>query len=180
VPRQIGARRKNQILLIEILERAGLTDRVHLTLAGTAPDGKGRTEHRQDVADAARRDWVTLVPPKPFREMPALFRDADICILPSFAEPLGVAPVEAMAYGTLPMISAEAGSAGYLQGTEAGHIIDMTRPETLMAPLTALLDDPALLAPGQARAAALADRPLGEARFICDLNALLVRHGIAA
>lgn len=175
---KIGTRRKNQILLIETLERAGLTDRVHLTLAGTTPNGKGRTEHRQDVADAARRDWVTLVPPKPFREMPALFRAADICILPSFAEPLGVAPVEAMAYGTLPMISEEAGSAGYLQGTDAGHIIDMTRPETLIDPLKAMLEDPALLARGQAQAAALAAGPLGEARFIQNLHALLQRHGV--
>ena len=56
--------------------------------------------------------------------MPEVYAAHDICILPSFAEPLGTSPVEAMAYGTVPIISAQCGSAGYLTSGRDGFVFD--------------------------------------------------------
>jgi glycosyltransferase involved in cell wall biosynthesis len=104
--------------------------------------------------------------------MPALYARADICVLPSLGEPLGTAPVEAMAYGAVPVISTGAGSAGYLTEGRDGLRVDVDEPGALATALHQLVNDAPYRARLAAGARATAEGELGAARFLERLEAL--------
>ncbi|GGG79902.1 hypothetical protein GCM10011415_31520 [Salipiger pallidus] len=174
---KLGQRRKMQHLVIDGMREAGRAGRARLTLIGSdrvldTPEDRAHFARLQ--AEDAAEPWVDLRGPIPFAEMPDLYASCDICILPSFDEPLGFAPAESMAYGCVPVISSEAGSAGYIRGEANGLIVDPHRPETVAQALTRLIDDAPLLARlGQAaRDTALGE--LGPKRFVQRMAGLIV------
>lgn len=120
--------RKNQHMLIDAL--APSADKVHLTLVGSdegAVSGAD-ADHLARLRDAAdRHDWITLKSNVDFGDMAGLYAAHHLCVLPAFKEPLGVAPLEAMAYGCIPAISIEAGSAGYIDHGHNGLRLDVRR-----------------------------------------------------
>lgn len=164
---KLGLARKNQELLIRELEEAGLDRKVHLTLMGTVRAG---AEALRDAG--AARDWVTVAPPVPHEQMAAVFAAQDVCILPSVGEPLGVSPVEAMAYGVVPVISVEAGSAGYLTPGVDGLLCDPGVPGDLARAVAALLPHE-VRAPMAEAARATAEGELGPEQFLERIDALL-------
>jgi glycosyltransferase involved in cell wall biosynthesis len=172
---KLGSKRKNQPALVSAIEDAGLETRVLLTLVGT--ETGGNAAHAETVRALSQRDWITLVPPMPFAEMARFHAEADACILPSFDEPLGVSPVESMAYGSVPMISSDAGSAGYLTQGKDGFVIDMHRPETLVSALREMLDADRRAELGQA-ALQTAEHELSEHRFLDRFHAILRGKGL--
>nr|WP_255670548.1 glycosyltransferase family 4 protein [Cognatishimia sp. F0-27] len=178
---KLGAARKNQPLLIETIEKAGLTDRLHLTLIGTPPKPSEAASraHGERVEALSEKPWITLVDRVPFQDMAAFYAAADACVLPSFRELHGMAPREGMAYGAVPILSDECGSAGELTDGEDGFVVDMHKPDELGRVLTRLCDDPGLRRRIGAAAQATAERDLSEARFIDGLHAILARFGVA-
>jgi glycosyltransferase involved in cell wall biosynthesis len=175
---KVGQARKNQTTLIEAIRDAGLDTQVALTLIGAPFTGTDRDAAQGDaIAAAGAAPWITVAPPTPFREMAALYAASDVCILPSLDEPLGVAPVEAMAYGAVPVISDQAGSAGYLTHGRDGFVVDATRPETMTEAIRALLV-PAQRSAMSAAARDTVAHALSEARFLQRMHALLEREGI--
>lgn len=140
---KLGMERKNQDKILSILAGCGLTDRIHLTLAGSMP--KEDNEHYSKLAGFASESWVSLVGHLTFTNMGNLYAAHDICILPSHAEPLGTSPVEAMAYGVVPIISNQCGSAGYITHKRDGFIIDPNNLAELIQVLQSLLDQPEYL-----------------------------------
>ncbi|MFZ7091136.1 glycosyltransferase family 4 protein [Primorskyibacter sp. 2E233] len=177
---KLGLPRKNQPLLIKAMEAAGLQSLYHLTLIGTAPKEHkpGQYEQAQLMADLSTRDWITMHPNVPFPQMGNIHASADVSILPSFAEPLGTSPIEAMAYGSVPVISSDCGSAGYLTDGQNGFVIDMTRPDSATNALRKLATDDAMRQRMSQAARQTAETELSEARFIERLNALLMAHGV--
>lgn len=119
---KLSLSRKNQLALVAALEAIDAGKWLTLTLVGTTP--KADAPHVADVKALLDRPWVRLAESRPFREMADLYIRHDVCILPSFDEPLGASPVEAMAYGVVPFISTQCGSAGYLTSGTDGIVFD--------------------------------------------------------
>ena len=171
--------RKNHGMVIDALRAQGRAGKVRLLLAGTIGDP---VQHAAQVAAlqevASAEPWLELHANVPFKQMPELYRRADICILPSVREPLGFAPVESMAYGCVPVISTDAGSAGYVRHGENGLHVDVTRTGAVEDVLASLLDDAALRHRLGAAALATAQGDLGAERFVTRMRALLQESGV--
>lgn len=166
--------RKRQDVLIDALRP--ISDRVTLTLVGATDKSVAGMDmaHRDRLADlAARNGWITIRPDMRFADMPALYAGHHICVLPSVGEPLGSAPLEAMAYGTIPVISECAGSAGYVTPGDNGLRVDMAKAGALGACLARLVDDPELRLRLSDGARRTARTELSPARFLQRVEAIL-------
>lgn len=171
--------RKNHGMVIDALRAQGRAGKVRLLLAGTTGDPVHNAAQITALEEvAAAEPWLDLHANVPFKRMPELYRQADICILPSLREPLGFAPVESMAYGCVPVISTDAGSAGYVQHGENGLHVDVTRAGAVEEALTTLIDDPALRQRLGAAAKRTAEGELGAERFVERMSALLRESGV--
>ncbi len=172
---KLGKRRKMQDLVIDAMRDAGRAGKARLILAGSdsvfaAPEDRAHLAALYAAANA--EPWIEMAGRVPFPDMPGVYARSDICILPSFDEPLGFAPAESMVYGCVPVISSEAGSAGYLT-PDNGMVIDPHRPDTIRDALTRLIDDPALRARLGAGARNTALTELGPERFVTRMAALI-------
>ncbi|MCA0941423.1 glycosyltransferase family 4 protein [Salipiger pacificus] len=173
--------RKNHGMVIDALRAQGRAGKVRLLLAGTTGDPVQNAAQISALEDlAAAEPWLELHANVPFKQMPELYRQADICILPSVREPLGFAPVESMAYGCVPVISTDAGSAGYVRHGENGLRVDVSRPGAVEEVLSSLIDDAALRQRLGAAALETAQGELGAERFVTRMRALLQESGVSA
>lgn len=96
-------------------------------------------------------DRVALIGEVPHEALRALYRAADLFVLPTLRETYCLAVAEALAHG-LPIISSRTGAIPDLVGTEAGLLIEPGDRDGLRAALERALTDPALR--GAMRAAA--------------------------
>ena len=168
--------RKNQHLLIAALEELGGNARARLTLVGStsrAISGADAAHHAALRAEAEAQDWIDILGDVPFAGMAALYAGHHICVLPSVGEPLGIAPVEGMAYGTIPVISTDSGSAGYVTDGVDGRRVDMAVPGALRDALEPLLASEALRARMSQAARRTAQGELSPERFVQRVAALL-------
>ncbi|SNR80745.1 glycosyltransferase family 4 protein [Puniceibacterium sediminis] len=168
--------RKNQHLLIAALKSLGGGARVRLTLVGsTSHDISGAdSDHEAALrAEAAACDWIDILGNVPFAGMAQLYAAHHICVLPSVGEPLGIAPVEGMAYGTVPVISTDSGSAGYVTEGRDGLRVEMGRSGALEAALEPLVSSPELRMRMSGAARRTAATELSPARFVQRIEALL-------
>lgn len=167
--------RKNQHLLLAALDALPGAPDWTLTLAGSSTDRARGADgsHAAALRDRAARDGrVRLRPDLPFADMPALYAAHDICVLPSVREVLGVAPLEAMAFGCVPVIAADAGAAGHVTDGIDGVRVDMADPDALTRALAGLLSDPARLTRLGAAAAVTAHKRFGPDAFLAALSDL--------
>ncbi len=142
-------------ILLDALPRV----RAELLIGGSGPE-RARLAAQASQLGIARR--VHFLGDIPDGDLPALFRAADIFVLPAHlrAEALGLAQIEALASG-LPCVSTELGtgtSYANLHGT-TGLVVPPSDPAALAQAINALLADPAMCqrfgAAGQRRVAEL-------------------------
>lgn len=76
--------------------------------------------------------------------LPAYYRKADIFILPSRYEPFGLTTLEAMACGTVPLVSQTAGSKEIIVDGLNGFVVDTHDRKNLADKIKMLLKDPKL------------------------------------
>jgi glycosyltransferase involved in cell wall biosynthesis len=150
---KLAERRKEHFALVGALET--LRERPFtLTVAGSSstaigtPDAANRDRLLAYPRDGLIGDRVTVLPDVPFDAMPALYRAHDLCVLPSRGEPLGTAPLEAMAHGAAALVSDECGSVDVIAEAErAGLAVGALFPAgdgaALTAALARFIDDPA-------------------------------------
>ncbi|WP_126977767.1 glycosyltransferase family 4 protein [Frigidibacter oleivorans] len=172
--------RKRVPQLIEELAPAGQAGRIALTVVGSTTLAASRAEAAilDRVRDlSAGAEWLTLLEDRPFPEMPAIHAAHDVCVLPSTGEPLGIAPLEGMAYGTVPVISTGAGSAGMIRAGENGLTVDVQQPGRIAAAIDRLAADPALLARLRAGALATVADELSETAYVAAIRALIASRG---
>lgn len=174
---KLGAERKNQHLLIQKIEEMGAQDRISLTLAGTMP--RPDNSHFATIQDMSRRPWIKLAGSVPFLEMGTLYASHDVCILPSFAELRGSSPLEAMAYGAVPMISDQCGSAGDLTHGDDGVVFDPLHMEQAVEWLLKLDANREELDRMKQSALAKWKRDLSEEAFSRNIRTLLDDFGVA-
>jgi glycosyltransferase involved in cell wall biosynthesis len=136
-------RRKGGDLIVDVF-RAGFADRcdLHVVTRGDVPAAPGITVHHLEANSPA---------------LVALYRNADLFVLPTRADCFGIATVEAMASG-LPVIMTDVGGArDIVDDGDTGWLIQPTH-EDLRASLEQALARPDLLAVMGRRARAVAEQ----------------------
>lgn len=157
-----------------------LAGRLELTICGSTNSCSGQSlEYYEDlkrrVAALDGTVGVCLLENVEFRDMAQLYAAHDVCMLPSFKEPLGSAPLEAMSYGGIPFISREAGTAKYLTHGVNGYVIDPRDPCDTGKKLLKLLENEAFRATMAAKAREFAQQELSAQAFVRRFDAMLER-----
>ncbi|MCE5324538.1 glycosyltransferase family 4 protein [bacterium] len=119
-----------------LIEAASLVKRkVHLIIAG---DGEQR-----DMLEALTRDKGVSASFTGFcSDMPGLLAVTDAFVMPSLAEGLGVAALEAMAAGKPVIASAVGGLRESVQDCVTGYLVPPADPKSLADAIDKLIDDP--------------------------------------
>lgn len=154
-----------------LVPRMGLTDlleaaagllrkgrKLHLAIAG---DGEQREELEQRAAALGLGPAVSFLGRVPDDSLPALYRAADVFVLPTRSlEGFGMVTAEALASG-LAVIATDAGASAEVLGSVSGaRLVPPARPEALADALDGLLADSAALRDAAAAARAHAEREL--------------------
>jgi glycosyltransferase involved in cell wall biosynthesis len=92
------------------------------------------------------RSRVTVLPRFDNARLPDLLADYDIFIMPSTYEGFGIAPLEAMACGLVPIVTNIAGPAEYMVDGWNGLVIPVDSADALEAALSRLIGDTELYA----------------------------------
>lgn len=123
----------------ELLAAARGLPEVRFTLVGARqPDFVDRL--RDELQ--AQRDHVRLLPPRPREEVLALYREADVFVLPTWREGFPNVVLEAMAAG-LPVVATPVGAIpDALRDGEEGLLVPPRDPAALEAALRRLVEDP--------------------------------------
>lgn len=148
------SRRKGFDVLLDALAAAPPAGPWRLVLAG---DGPERPALAEQVGRLGLAERVTL--PGPRDDVPALLAAADLFVMPSRAEGLGVAALEAMAAGRPVLASAVGGLADVVVDGETGWLVPPEDAAELGAALAAAVGDGAeRVRRGTAGAARVAER----------------------
>jgi len=104
----------------------------HLQLIATSETGSAHPE-----------PGVTLLPWQTQEQLPALYADADICVVPSvWEEPFGIVALEAMASGVPLVVTDVGGLQDIVSHRHDGLICRRGDPQALAAALTELIEQP--------------------------------------
>ncbi len=128
-------------ILREVASMDGLLPalRPHLVIAGHAtPDALAGVEAQGRPLLGSR---LHLMPNRPTKDMPALFRAADVFVHAALREPFGVVFIEAMACG-IPVIAHSFPVTRWIV-EDGGLTVDMTEPGALSGALTRWTGSPA-------------------------------------
>lgn len=131
--------RKGQAHLLKALaqvKREGLNS-IRVTFAGT---GDAEAGLKAETAALGLDDRVVFAGVVAQEDMPSLYREADVFVLPSQNEGMSMAWMEAMASG-LPLIVTETGGTHELV-RDNGVVVPWNDPAALAAALRALAEDP--------------------------------------
>ena len=113
-------------------------------VGGDSP--RGSRGERMRLRLAARRlgvaDRVRFLEPVPHRELPDLYRAADVVVVPSASESFGLVALEAAACGTPVVASAVGGLRLTVRDAETGYLVGERDAAAFAAALSRVLADP--------------------------------------
>ena len=149
---KLTERRKNQFLLLRALEPLASQFDFRVTLVGSSsveignPDPEHFKALQNYAINGPLAKHMEIIADVPYHDMPTIYQNHDICVLPSCAEPLGTAPLEAMAQGCAVIVSSDAGSAYYVQGAQefglpCGAVFESDNGKQLELELATLMAD---------------------------------------
>lgn len=146
--------RKGHAVLLDALARLAAQGLEPVCLAaGTGPEGDALQDRARDLGIASRVRWLGQV-----ADVRPLLAAADVAVMPSLAEGLGVAAIEAMAAGRPVVASAVGGLPELITDGVEGLLVPAGDATALASALTRVLADPELRArlgaAGRTRAAA--------------------------
>lgn len=134
-------RRKNLHMMLEVMERMedeasseSMEAPVHLWIAGECSNSfhaEYKAELERYIREHGLTDKVKLLRDQTGEQMDALYRAADLFVLPSSREPASISQLEAMAYG-LPVICSDTnGTACYVENGRNGYLFRDGDPDSL-------------------------------------------------
>jgi len=180
--RHRDARHKDRPLRVLVVGEAGLRKGTPDLLHAFSTFRPGTVQARCVGEIALREDklqpflpWATFLGPVPRPQMPALFRWADVFVLPSIVEGSATVTYEAMMSGCAVITTPNAGSV-VRHGVE-GFIVPAGAPERLAEALRRYLDEPGLLADHRTQARGACEK-IGLTRYRSGL-AQLVRETVS-
>jgi D-inositol-3-phosphate glycosyltransferase len=97
---------------------------------------------RSMVAEDGLSERVRFVPPQPHHDLPAFYRAADVCLVPSRSESFGLVALEAGACGTPVVASAVGGLRTLVVDGATGFLVDGRDPHDYAACVDLLLREP--------------------------------------
>lgn len=120
--------------------------RVRLVGKDHGPDGMSMINHlRQRLRDLRVPEMtVEFVGPLEWSALPAVYRNAAVCVIPSFYESFSYTCVEAMASGCAVVASAVGAIPEIITDQVDGLLVPPSSPEALAAAVVHLMSDPAL------------------------------------
>jgi len=153
-----------------------LTDDVTLTIAGTRGDGEDRLRARIERLGLARRVTVAVEPSRD--ELLALYRASDAFLFTSRSESFGVALLDAICLGALPVVYPHAVYRELVLESGFGVVAERETPDALAAAILRALEIPRSAAPRDAFRSAHSWAAIGE-RVASALTVLVpsARHG---
>ncbi len=140
------------LIVARLIPRKGITDllqaiallknpNIHLTIQGTGP----YSETLEALAiRLGIQDQITFAGFQPRHLLPKTYQQADIFILPSYAESCGLALLEAMACGLPVIISRIGGMVEHVEHEKNGLIIPPKDPQALALAIEKLINNPEL------------------------------------
>ncbi|WP_419185893.1 glycosyltransferase family 4 protein [Rohdeia mirabilis] len=149
-------RRKGLDVLLEALTRLRTSRSVTVALAGDGPERAALEERARAASSPPARRALVL---GSVADVGSLLAAADLFVLPSRAEGLGVAALEAMALGRA-VVATDVGGLGQAVH-DAGRLVPPDDPAALAAAIDRLADDPREAALLGERAALRASRVFG-------------------
>lgn len=118
-------KRKNHLLMIEVVERLATKYPIRLNIAGEVSDSFQEDYYKtvqEHLKEHHMGKIVTLYKDLTQAQVFELYKKADLFILPSSEEPAAVSPLEAMSF-SLPVISGDDnGTATYIEEGKNGYI----------------------------------------------------------
>jgi glycosyltransferase involved in cell wall biosynthesis len=109
-----------------------------------AGHGSVLAELKSLLAEHGGEQAVTFIPHIPLEQLPAYYRAADVCVLPSLYENAPMTAIEAMSCGKSVVASAAGGTKEYVKHEECGLVTPVGDEEALAQALIKLIKDPAL------------------------------------
>jgi glycosyltransferase involved in cell wall biosynthesis len=144
---------KGLTVLVDAWHALGPGGAARLTIAG---EGPLRGELQARIEHLALGDGVTLA--GEVSDVPAVLRQADVYVQPSFVEGMPNSVLEAMAAG-LPIVATRvSGNEDLVEDGENGLLVPPGDPAALAAAIRRLVDDPALASRMGERSRALVER----------------------
>lgn len=140
---------------------AALSPHATLVIVGGPSGPNGPSEMRRVkslVAELGVADRVRFVPPQPHEDLPAFYRAADVCLVPSRSESFGLVALEAAACGTPVVAAAVGGLCTLVDEGVTGFLIEGRDPSAYAERVAHLLDDRAVARRMGRSAAAAAQR----------------------
>ena len=112
--------------------------KIHVTLIGRADSGKERVRKRVD--ELGLQDHVTFLEPVAQANLPSIYHQHDVLVLPSYNEAVGMVVPEAMACGIPTITSDTVGANTYVQEGGTGLIFKTGDVKDLSECLSAMFD----------------------------------------
>lgn len=117
-------------------------DAVLLIVGGpSGPDGPAELRRvKAIVAEEGLGERVRFVPPQAHSDLPAFYRAADVCLVPSRSESFGLVALEAAACGTPVVASAVGGLCTIVDDGATGFLVEGRDPEVYAAHVLSLVE----------------------------------------
>jgi D-inositol-3-phosphate glycosyltransferase len=151
---------KGADVAVRTLAALDRTDATLLVVGGpSGPDGPAELRRvRELVAEAGLGQRIRFVPPQPHEALPAYYRAADVCLVPSRSESFGLVALEAAACGTPVVAAAVGGLRTLVDHAHTGFLVEGRDPSAFAAYAGEVLDNRLLAAEMGVTAAARARR----------------------
>jgi D-inositol-3-phosphate glycosyltransferase len=125
-----------------------------IIVGGPSGNGYGRVDPpalRRLAAELGVADGVALLAPRPHTELAALYRAADVLLMPSRSESFGLVALEAQACGT-PVVAPDVGGLRDIVGAGSGTLVDDHAPAAFARAVAPYLTDERIRAKASAAA----------------------------
>jgi D-inositol-3-phosphate glycosyltransferase len=125
-----------------------------IIVGGPSGNGHGTVDPpalRRLAAELGVADRVALLAPRAHTELAALYRAADVLLMPSRSESFGLVALEAQACGT-PVVAADVGGLRDIVAAGGGTLVDLHNPEAFARAVAPYLADERMRAEASAAA----------------------------
>ncbi len=134
-------RRKDQLLLLEVVNELKNSYNLSLTLIGEEREADLFQEIKDYIKNNNLEKIVDIRTNLPYKETLAAYKDFDLFVLPSHSEPAAYSPLEAMANKLPVVVSDTCGTKCYIKEGENGYIFKSRDKEDLKNKIELIIKD---------------------------------------